>query len=57
MEKQIERVLRITQIYHWEIHEKNFTAPLLIETVKLLPDITTLKVHSLSIQRKKRINY
>jgi len=35
VEKQIEHVLRITQIYHLQIHEKNFTIPLLIQTVNL----------------------
>jgi hypothetical protein len=41
------------QIYHLEVHEKNFTIPLLIQTVKLLTDITILKVHSLSIEERE----
>jgi hypothetical protein len=45
--KQIEHVLRITQIYHLEILEKNIPMSLLIQFVNLLPNITTLKIRSL----------
>jgi len=48
VQKQIEHVLTITQIYHLEILEKDFLMPYLIEAVNLLPNITTLKIHSLS---------
>ncbi|CAF3731105.1 unnamed protein product [Rotaria sordida] len=49
MPKEIERVLTITKIYHLEILEKKVSIPALIQIVNLLPDITTLKIHSLSI--------
>jgi hypothetical protein len=55
VEKQIEHVLRITQIYRLEIHKKNFTIPVLIQTVNLLPEITTLKIHSLSTDKTIKI--
>jgi len=48
VQKQIEHILRITQIYHLEILEKDFLMPYIIEAVNLLPNITTLKIHSLS---------
>ncbi|CAF1476369.1 unnamed protein product [Rotaria sordida] len=47
--KEIERVLTITKIYHLEILEEKFSIPASIQVVNLLPDITTLKIHSLSI--------
>lgn len=43
-----ERILTITQIYHLEILEKNISIPVLIRAVNLLPNIITLKIHSLS---------
>ncbi|CAF4126580.1 unnamed protein product [Rotaria sp. Silwood2] len=48
MPKEIERVLTITKIYHLEILENKISIPALIQVVNLLPDITTLKIHSLS---------
>jgi hypothetical protein len=47
VQKQIEHVLRITEIYHLEILEKHFRMSLLIQVVNLLSNITTLKLHSL----------
>ncbi|CAF4942257.1 unnamed protein product [Rotaria sp. Silwood1] len=46
--KEIERVLTISNIYHLEIPAKKVSIPALIQAVNLLPNITTLKVHSLS---------
>ncbi len=37
--KQIERVLRIIQIYHLEILEKNFSTSRVIQAVNLLPAV------------------
>jgi len=54
--KQIERVLRIIQIYHLEILEKNFSSSRLIQAVNLLPDITSLKIHSLSTDETTNAN-
>lgn len=48
VQKQIEHVLRIAQIYHLEIFEKNFSISRLIQITYLLPDIITLKLNSLS---------
>ncbi|CAF3770227.1 unnamed protein product [Rotaria sp. Silwood1] len=46
--KKIERILTITQIYYLEILEKELSIPVLIQVINLLPNITTLKIHSLS---------
>ncbi|CAF3964278.1 unnamed protein product [Rotaria sordida] len=44
----INHVLTLTQIYHLEIHKKIFTDKLM-EILRLLPGITTLKIYSLSV--------
>ncbi|CAF1365485.1 unnamed protein product [Rotaria sordida] len=48
LSKQIEHVLIITQIYYLEILEKNISIFQMIQVINLLPDLTTLKIHSLS---------
>jgi hypothetical protein len=53
--KEIERVLTITQIYHLEILEKKISIPVLIQVVNLLPDITALKIHSLSTDETQEL--
>ncbi len=57
VQKQIKHVLIITQIYHLEILEKNFPLSLLIQVVNLLPNITTLKIHSLPTIETIRITF
>jgi hypothetical protein len=49
--KTIERVLSISQIYHLEILQKKVSMSVLIQAVNRLPDITTLKIHSLSTDK------
>ncbi|CAF4965151.1 unnamed protein product [Rotaria sp. Silwood1] len=49
--KAIERILTITHIYHLYILQKKISISTLIQTFALLPDITTLKIHSLSIDK------
>ncbi|CAF5118277.1 unnamed protein product, partial [Rotaria sp. Silwood1] len=49
--KDIERILTITQIYYLEILEKKLSIPVLIQIINLLPNITTLKIHSLSTDK------
>ncbi|CAF3940561.1 unnamed protein product [Rotaria sordida] len=44
----INHVLTLTQIYHLEIHKKIFTDKLM-EILRLLPGVTTLKIYSLSV--------
>ncbi|CAF1486733.1 unnamed protein product [Rotaria sp. Silwood1] len=44
--EQIKRVLTITQIYHLIIIEKH-SIPLVIQLINALPDLITLKMHSL----------
>ncbi|CAF4048302.1 unnamed protein product [Rotaria magnacalcarata] len=43
------RVLAIAQIYHLDMTEENVYVGALIETVRLLPELTLLKIHSLSL--------
>ncbi|CAF4688854.1 unnamed protein product, partial [Rotaria sp. Silwood2] len=45
--EETKHILTITQIYHLKILEKKISIPVLIQVVNLLPDITTLKIHSL----------
>ncbi|CAF3670838.1 unnamed protein product [Rotaria sp. Silwood1] len=49
--KEIERVLTITKIYYLEILEEDLSIPVLIQIINLLPNITTLKIHSLSTDK------
>ncbi|CAF1311306.1 unnamed protein product, partial [Rotaria sordida] len=49
--KEIQRVLTRTKIYHLEILEKKVSISALIQIVNLLPDIISLKIHSLSIHK------
>ncbi|CAF4971459.1 unnamed protein product [Rotaria sp. Silwood1] len=53
--KAIEHILTITHIYHLDILQKKISIPALIHTVNLLPDITTLRIHSLSIDETNKL--
>ncbi|CAF2707002.1 unnamed protein product [Rotaria sp. Silwood2] len=44
-------VLTIAQIYHLEISEENVYVNALIATISLLPELKTLKIHSLSLHK------
>ncbi|CAF3684731.1 unnamed protein product [Rotaria sp. Silwood1] len=44
-------VLTIAQIYHLEISEENVYVNALIGIISLLPELTTLKIHSLSLHK------
>ncbi len=44
--EKIERGLTIIQIYHLNIFQKNFSIPVLIQLIHLLPDLIILKIHS-----------
>ncbi|CAF4650978.1 unnamed protein product, partial [Rotaria sp. Silwood2] len=50
------RILTIAQIYHLEITEENVYVGTLIEDVSLLPELTTLKIHSLSLHKPIILN-
>ncbi|CAF4055610.1 unnamed protein product [Rotaria sp. Silwood2] len=49
-------VLTIAQIYHLKITEENVYVGALIEAVSLLPEFTTLKIHSLSLHKSILLN-
>ncbi|CAF3862441.1 unnamed protein product [Rotaria sp. Silwood1] len=53
--KKIQYILTVTQIYYLEILEKNISIDLLIQLINLLPDLTTLKLHSLSIDETSEL--
>ncbi len=50
------RVLTIAQIYHLEIPEEKVHISPLIQAVNLLPELTTLKIHSLSLYEPRMLN-
>ncbi|CAF4243927.1 unnamed protein product [Rotaria sp. Silwood2] len=49
-------ILTVAQIYHLEISEENVHVAALIEAVSLLPELTTLKIHSLSLRGSRMLN-
>ncbi|CAF1208570.1 unnamed protein product [Rotaria sp. Silwood1] len=51
----INHVLTLTQIYHLEIHKKIFTDKLM-EILRLLPGVTTLKIYSLSVLQQGNLS-
>jgi hypothetical protein len=50
------RILTIAQIYHLEISAENVPINVLLETVNLLPELNTLKIHSLSLYKPRMLN-
>jgi hypothetical protein len=46
--KEIERIVKITQIYHLNICVKDMFILTVIKLTKFLPDLITLKLHPLS---------
>ncbi|CAF3251842.1 unnamed protein product [Rotaria sp. Silwood2] len=50
---KIEYILTITKIYHLEIFEKEISISILIQILNLLSQIITLKIHSLSTNKRK----
>ncbi|CAF1638498.1 unnamed protein product, partial [Didymodactylos carnosus] len=55
-EKEPPRVLTIAQIYHLKISEEKVRISVLIEAVNLLPELNTLKLHSLSLYEPRMLN-
>jgi hypothetical protein len=53
--RNIRRVLSIEQIYHLEITEQTIFIGSLIRTINLLPELNTLKVHSLSLDQPREL--
>ncbi len=51
----IQRVLTITQIYHLEISEENLLVGTLSQLLRLLPDLITLQIYSLSLDEIKEL--
>ncbi|CAF3333434.1 unnamed protein product [Rotaria sp. Silwood2] len=49
--EKTKRVLTITQIYHLIIIEKHASSCVLIQLIDLLPDLISLKIHSLSLEQ------
>jgi hypothetical protein len=47
----IENILDVTRIYHFEIPEEEILLDILIQMINALPQVTTLKLHSLSIDQ------
>ena len=47
----ITRLSTLAQIYHLELLEKTISTNALIQNLKYLPDLDTLKIHSLSVDR------
>jgi hypothetical protein len=54
--RNTRRVLTIAQIYHLEIPEEKVPVSTLIEAVNLLPELETLKIHSLSLYEPRSLN-
>ncbi|CAF4750524.1 unnamed protein product, partial [Rotaria sp. Silwood2] len=52
----IIHILTVAQIYHLEISEENVHVAALIEAVSLLSELTTLKIHSLSLHESRTLN-
>jgi hypothetical protein len=51
----IKRVLSIEQIYHLEISEEFFFIGILIQVINVLPELSTLKLHSLSLDQPRNL--
>ncbi|CAF1044257.1 unnamed protein product [Rotaria sp. Silwood1] len=52
----ITYILTVAQIYHLEISEENVHVGVLIGVVSLLSELTTLKIHSLSLHVPRMLN-
>ncbi|CAF4894768.1 unnamed protein product, partial [Rotaria sp. Silwood1] len=50
-------VLIMSKIYHLEVPAKKVSIPALIQAVNLLPNITTLKIHSLSTDETTELTF
>jgi hypothetical protein len=50
------RVLNIAQIYHLEMSEEKLCISRIIKAVSLLPELNTLKIHSLSLYEPRMLN-
>ena len=49
--RDIEKILSATHVYHLEISEKQIPIDILIQITNALPDVTTMKLHSLSLDQ------
>jgi phosphopentomutase len=49
----IKQVLRVTQIHHLEISEEKLCFDMLMQIINSLPQVTTMKIHSLSLDQAK----
>ena len=49
----IGSVLRVAQIYHLVVLEKNISTDILIEILLKLPDLLSIKIHSLSLEKSQ----
>jgi hypothetical protein len=52
----IKRVVTIAQIYYLEIYDCQFFVGILIQLIDLLPDLTTLKIDSLTYDKPRTTN-
>ncbi|CAF1366147.1 unnamed protein product [Rotaria sp. Silwood1] len=53
----IRRLSSVAQIYHLVMLKENFLTDALIEIMKLLPDLSTLKIRSLSLDQPTRLSF
>ncbi len=53
--EEIERVLNVEQIYHLEILEEKIFIGTLFQVIDLLPELNTLKIHSLSLNQRRSL--
>jgi hypothetical protein len=49
----IENILNVTQIYHLEISKEETLFDILIQIINALPQLTTIKLHSISFNRAR----
>jgi hypothetical protein len=50
---ETKRILTIKKIFHLDIVEKHISDHILTQLIKLLPDLITLKLHSLSLDEER----
>ncbi|CAF1502734.1 unnamed protein product [Rotaria sordida] len=57
LQMDMTRILTVAQIYSLDIPVENVYVDVLIEIVRLLPELTTLKIHSLSLHKPIMLNF
>jgi hypothetical protein len=51
--RNIDHILAVTQIYHLEICKRKIFIDILIEIINCLPELNSLKIHSLSLHEEE----